>query len=286
MITINAYDNKDEKIVGHVVSMLHFRSGELDLTLPTKILDADIIHTEICWDYETEEELFAVYSIVRTLKNVRRLYMPYLPNARMDRVGKESHNVFTLKWFAEIINSLNIPEVEVFDVHSNVSLALINNVKNIEPDEAINFVLDFLAKDYNLNKEDIVIVFPDDGASKRYRHIFEGNDNQYKICAGVKHRAWSDGKLISLDVIADFDLKGKTALIIDDICSTGGTFMMCQESLEKQGVKQSALFVSHLEMQSVDKELFNKCRVFTGRNPTVEVELKTGLFCYNVIDEK
>ena len=46
--------------------------------------------------------------------------MPYIPNARKDRAHREK-DVFTLKYFANIINSLNFDNVYVLNPHSNVS---------------------------------------------------------------------------------------------------------------------------------------------------------------------
>ena len=48
------------------------------------------------------------------------LYMPYIPNARMDRVHKG--DIFTLKFFAKMLNTAGFAEINVLDVHSDVSV--------------------------------------------------------------------------------------------------------------------------------------------------------------------
>ena len=87
----------------------------------------------IKWNYDTDEELFSLIAITRYLQehgiDKIDLQMPYIPNARFDRVNNPDE-VFTLKYFAEVINSLDFNRVYVLDAHSNVSLALINNVKS------------------------------------------------------------------------------------------------------------------------------------------------------------
>lgn len=90
--------------------------------------------------------------------------MPYIPNARKDRAHREK-DVFTLKYFANIINSLNFDNVYVLDPHSNVSEALINNIRIITPDKNINKVLEEL-------DDSIVMFYPDEGAVKRYADSF------------------------------------------------------------------------------------------------------------------
>lgn len=88
-----------------------------DNTLLMKLMVGN--ENEIVWKYENDSELFAVYCIARHIKqkglNVG-LVMDYIPNARQDRV-KEPRDVFTLKYFAELINSCDFDYVEVLDPH-------------------------------------------------------------------------------------------------------------------------------------------------------------------------
>ena len=84
----------------------------------------------ITWLYDNDEELFVIYAITKHLQNQGfevKLNMPYIPNARMDRV-KNKEDVFTLKYFCEFINSLNFISVDVLDPHSNVATSLLNRV--------------------------------------------------------------------------------------------------------------------------------------------------------------
>jgi ribose-phosphate pyrophosphokinase len=84
------------------------------------------------WIYENDAELFALICVKKHLDRHFTnphvvLIMPYIPHARMDRV-KSDEDVFTLKYFCEVINSLKFDIVWVRDAHSNVSLALLDNV--------------------------------------------------------------------------------------------------------------------------------------------------------------
>lgn len=99
---------------------------------------------EIKWNYENNEELLAMYFLARHLQDAGCdriiLNMPYVPNARQDRV-KNAEDVFTLKYFAELINRLQFAEVRVLDAHSNVSLALLDRVKQSTPQQYIARVI-------------------------------------------------------------------------------------------------------------------------------------------------
>lgn len=87
----------------------------------------------ITWIYENDAEMATLMYVVRHLQNELgslshiTLYLPYIPNARMDRT-KERYEVFTLKYFCEFINSLNFDRVIVFDPHSDVSVGMLDRV--------------------------------------------------------------------------------------------------------------------------------------------------------------
>lgn len=68
----------------------------------------------ITWKYDGDEECILLWYLINHIRdhdrNVRlRLLLPYIPNARMDRV-KNADEVFTLKWFAEFINTLDFDD--------------------------------------------------------------------------------------------------------------------------------------------------------------------------------
>lgn len=82
----------------------------------------------IVWTFESMAELPTVIMIAKDAKDNGaevELFMPYIPNARMDRAYHDE-DVFTLKWFADEINRCEFSRVVVFDPHSDVAPALID----------------------------------------------------------------------------------------------------------------------------------------------------------------
>jgi len=190
------------------------------------------------WYYENDAELFSLICVKRHLDRVYSysdvvLEMPYIPHARMDRV-KSDEDVFTLKYFCEVINSLNFKVVHVRDAHSNVSLALLNNVEEMP---ITNYVLDAI-----FEAQTDVLFFPDEGAMKRYSGGF---DIPYAF--GMKKRDWKTGQIQGLDIINAEAVKDKNVLIVDDICSRGGTFYHSAKALKAAGAKSVSLYVTHCE---------------------------------------
>lgn len=241
------------KINGKQIELGHFPDGTLLLKSNIKELACDNDSITIKWNYENNEELVALYFITNHIKasgfkNII-LDMPYIPNARQDRV-KNDEDVFTLKYFAQMLNSLSFSEVRVLDAHSNVSLALIDNVKLVSPKEYIYKVIEKIKGD---NAENLLMFYPDEGASKRYSGMIP-----LPYCFGIKNRDWSTGQIKSLSISGEVDrIKGNNVLIVDDICSFGGTFYFSAQKLAELGAKKIYLFISHCEKSILNGKLIN-----------------------------
>jgi len=204
----------------------------------------------ITWLFNYNEELVALIYLTKHLRShgVGDIYlkMPYIPNARQDRV-KSDEDVFTLKHFADVINWLDFASVEVLDPHSYVSEALFNNLIVTSPRPMIEFIIEAAKQHTN----DVSLFFPDEGSMKRYSGMF---DMPYTF--GMKKRDWKTGNILGLDIVGDNDLiKGKTIIIIDDICSRGGTFYHSAKKLKELGADKIYLWVSHCENSILEGEL-------------------------------
>lgn len=209
----------------------------------------------ITWEYESDAELFTLICVCRHLEGSKYdLFLPYIPHARMDRV-KDAHDVFTLKYFCEIINSLHFEQVIVIDPHSNVSLALLDRIKVIKADSFIYSTVNYI------NNPDLVYFFPDEGASKRY--ALSDKPSTY----ANKKRDWATGKIQGLQIVDPEVVKDKPILIVDDICSRGGTFYHSVKELRKYTDKPIYLYVSHCEETIVQGNLYKEGlveKVFTA----------------------
>lgn len=208
----------------------------------------------ITWNFENNEELMVLICLTRHLQDTGKndivLNMPYIPNARQDRV-KGREDVFTLKYFAEVINSLNFKKVIVLDPHSTVSEALFNRIDIRMPRGPINEALNSIR--YDNGGKDILMFYPDAGASKRYSGMIK---NPY--CFGIKKRNWETGEIEDLDIAGEFHrINNADILIVDDICSKGGTFLHSARKLKKLGANRVYLYITHCENTILEGELIN-----------------------------
>ena len=229
------------RVCGIDVKPDHFPDHTLLLKISSKVIEAceNTDRVLIDWFYENDAELFTLICVKRYIDEhfygcCVYLNMPYIPHARMDRV-KNEEDVFTLKYFCETINSLHFNGILVRDAHSNVSLALLNNVKE-EP------ISNYVQEAINQSGAE-ALFFPDEGAMKRYADLFK--DMPYAF--GMKKRDWKTGQIQGLDLVNPENIVGKKVLIVDDICSRGGTFYHSAKALHKTGAAEVNLYITHCE---------------------------------------
>lgn len=245
------------KVNDTVIDIQHFSDGSQKLVgihIPERLKgDKYTSLFEIVWKYENESELVTLIYIVNYIRDIYvgnnyiTLQMLWVPNARMDRVESEN-DVFTLKYFSQIINSLKFNKVIVLDPHSRVTNALIDRVKVVPAEHFIQKAINEITTKYTFEKDfnDYLVCFPDNGAFERYANLkcFDG----FTKIFGKKHRDWETGKIVKLDLNVDEDVvRGKNVFIVDDMISSGETLYQFIQKLKSYGALQVYIYCSHLE---------------------------------------
>ncbi|WP_407556639.1 ribose-phosphate diphosphokinase [Winogradskyella sp. 4-2091] len=179
--------------------------------------------------------LIAVDALRRMDVKTMHLFLPYMPAARQDRVMIPGE-ALSVKVYAEVINSLNFESVSVFDPHSEVTAAVLNNCKVITNHTFIQQVI------RGINSE-VLLISPDGGALKKIYKVSEFLGG-FPVVECSKKRNVTNGKLEGFKVYED-DLEGKACLIVDDICDGGGTFMGLAEELKRKNAGKLYLAISH-----------------------------------------
>ena len=258
------------KLNGQIIEFGHFPDGT---TLMKQKISYDVYQdgAKIEWFFENNEELVILIYLTKHLREngIKDIYLnlPYIPNARQDRV-KNTEDVFTLKYFTDIINYLDFNGIQVMDAHSYVSVALIDRVIPYTPENYIEKAMDDCMPD--------MLFFPDEGAMKRYSSVAE-----MEYAFGIKKRDWATGKIEGLDVAGCADkIKDSRILIVDDICSRGGTFYHSAKKLKELGAKEIYLYITHCENTILEGELltsgliekvYTTDSIFTKEHEKIEV---------------
>jgi ribose-phosphate pyrophosphokinase len=142
----------------------------------------------------------------------------------------------SVKVYADIINALNFKKVIVFDAHSEVTLAVLNNCELITNHKFVEKVVQEIGNN-------VILISPDGGALKKIYKVSEFLGG-IEVIECSKSRDVKTGKLTGFKVYAD-DLQGKDCLIVDDICDGGGTFIGLAEELRNKNAGKLYLAISH-----------------------------------------
>ncbi|NEP90984.1 MAG: ribose-phosphate pyrophosphokinase [Okeania sp. SIO2C2] len=161
--------------------------------------------------------------------------IPYYGYARADRktAGRES---ITAKLVANLITEAGANRILAMDLHS----AQIQGYFDIPFDHVYGLpvILDYLV---SKNLSDIVVVSPDVGGVARARAFAKKlNDAPLAI---IDKRRQAHNVAEVLNVIGD--VKGKTAVLVDDMIDTGGTISEGGRLLRKQGARQVYACATH-----------------------------------------
>jgi len=179
--------------------------------------------------------LLAVDALRRNGTQNISVFIPYLPYARQDRVMVKGEPL-SIKVVCNLLNSCGFNKIYIFDVHSEVSLALLNNCELITNGSLVEEVLK--------GERDYLLVSPDAGALKKIYKLAEAINYTADIVLCNKVRDVSNGRIKQITVDQE-DLNGKHCFIIDDICDGGATFVGVAKELRKRNAGRVSLIVSH-----------------------------------------
>lgn len=257
---------------GKKINFIDFPNKERRLDLPKEMVNMDVYNVvnNVYWKYNGDASIFELLLLdnaIHSYKEKYNLYIGYMPYSRMDRTENEG-TAFSLDIMTTLLtqNLRAISEVFILDPHSEVTLKQLNRKSKQNLD--YNFAKEFeyldhwfdettqsysFAKDVidytKLNIKNAWFVFPDKGAAKRY------NANDYPnviVCEKVRDFATGKIQTIKAHINKQTTTPDEHAplIIIDDLCSYGGTFVGAVKAIENDlGItsKNNWLIVTHAE---------------------------------------
>lgn len=241
--------------------------------------------------YMQDSEIIKLALIVDALRRAgcksMQLKIPYFPAARQDRVCNTGEPL-SVKVYADLINSMEFDKVVVFDPHSDVTPALINNVEVVDNCDFVGLVFSRLngeivdGKSTDFLKR-AVLVSPDAGSNKKVanaaKYLYTRGYKDVPVVRADKLRNVATGEIIETTVYVD-DLTGKHCIIVDDICSKGGTFCALAKALKAKGAEKVYLVVSHyegtanlriLKESGIDKVFTTSSKEFVDRDDMLNI---------------
>jgi ribose-phosphate pyrophosphokinase len=167
--------------------------------------------------------------------------VPYLCYARKDRRTKPNDPV-TTRYIASLFESVGTNCIVTLEVHNPAAFENAFRCQTVALTGTPLFV-DYLKA--NLRDEPLSIISPDAGGMKRAELLREQLETALgrPIGKGLAEKHRSAG-IVSGDLFVG-DVTGTTALIVDDLISTGGTLLRAARSARAAGTHRVIALVTH-----------------------------------------
>ncbi|MFA6801121.1 MAG: ribose-phosphate pyrophosphokinase [Acholeplasmataceae bacterium] len=210
------------------VDVIRFADGEISVNIENSVRGHDVFVIQSTSspanDHLMELLIFADAVKRASAKSVTVL-MPYYGYSRQDRKSK-SRQPITAKLIADMFEVAGIDRIICIDLHA----AQIQGFFNIPID---NFPAGPLLADYFYHKKglkDIVVVSPDHGGVTRARKFAKTFEAPLAI---IDKRRPEPNKAEVQNIIGN--VKGKVAIMVDDIIDTAGTLIAGAQALMDAG---------------------------------------------------
>jgi len=215
-----------------------FANGEIYIRIKGKVRGDDVyvVQSLVAPANDNLMELLILIDALKRASAGRiNLICPNLCYSRQDR-KTESREPITAKLVADLLSVAGANRLVTVDLHADQ----IQGFYNIPVDHFVGYPLfaKYIKKHYA--KKDLVIVSPDIGGTKRANKLADLLGLQIAIIDKVRRE---HNKCEVMHLIGD--VKGKTAVIIDDIIDTAGSIVKAAEAVKANGAKDVIICGTH-----------------------------------------
>ena len=216
-----------------------FADGEVFVQVGEPVRNKDVYVIQPTGRPSSNENWMELYCVIDALKraSAKRItaVIPYYGYSRQDRKN-EPRVPITAKLVANLLAESGAGRVLCLDLHA----AQIQGFFDIPVDhmQSKNIFLDKIRKDLDISNS--IIVSPDIGGIGRARLIAKALKLDIAIIDKRRDRA-NESEV--MNIIGD--VKGKDAIIVDDIIDTGGTLIKSMHALKQAGMKRIFVFITH-----------------------------------------
>ncbi|WP_315007924.1 ribose-phosphate diphosphokinase [uncultured Granulicatella sp.] len=221
------------------VSVTQFSDGEIKINIDESIR-GDHVYIVQSTSYPVNDNLMELLIMIDALRRASaktiNVVLPYYGYARQDRKA-QSREPITAKLVANMITQAGADRVLTLDLHA----AQIQGFFDIPVDHLLGAPL--LANYFlenNFKDKDIVVVSPDHGGVTRARKLAEFLHAPIAI---IDKRRPKANVAEVMNIIGD--VKGKVAVLIDDMIDTAGTITLAAQALQDAGALEVYACCTH-----------------------------------------
>jgi len=222
------------------VKIKRFPDGEFYFKFDEEISGEELLIVQSLYPPQ-DSHLLELFLMLHTARDYGakkiRVFVPYLAYSRQDRRYLEGE-CLSSRMIAEILENLGADALYTIDIHNRRVLSMYKiPVYNLTASE--DLAKYFAAKDL-VNP---LVISPDDEeiAVERAKCAAETIDAEYDFLE--KRRDRHTGEIVTYE--KQMDAKGRDAIVIDDIISTGKTAANAVKMLKRQGARRVFVGVSH-----------------------------------------
>lgn len=214
-----------------------FSDGEISVNINETVRGADVFVIQST-NHPVNDYLMELLIMIDAFKRASAgritAVIPYYGYARQDRKAK-ARDPITAKLVADLIATAGADRVLTMDLHA----AQIQGYFNVPVDHLLGVPI--LARYYvSKNLKDVVVVSPDLGSVTRARKFA---DKLHSPIAIIDKRRPQANVSEVMNIIGD--VKGKTAILVDDMIDTGGTIVHGAQALMDMGAKEVLACCTH-----------------------------------------
>lgn len=245
-----------------------FPDGEKRVRVLDKMVGEDcvVVHsTSMPADVNYMELFFIIDALKRSGAEKITAVIPYLGYQRQDHIFRDGEAV-SLEVVVETLQSTGVSKIITFDLHSikipelfkiqlihlsalplfaekigelskgvGIAASIVKGHRQTSNDNQTDTGSD----DYN---ENFILVSPDMGGIRRIKEVAEMKGGM-PFAVVDKDRDLATGEVEAVDL--EGNVRGKTAIIIDDMISTGKTIVEASKLLIERGAKKVLVFATH-----------------------------------------
>lgn len=214
-----------------------FSDGEIHIQLNESVRGSDVYVIQSTCNPVNQnlmEMLVMVDALRRASAGTINVVMPYYGYARQDRKAR-ARDPITAKLVANLIQTAGADRVITMDLHATQ----IQGFFDIPVDHLLGVPI--LAEYFKAkNLSDVVVVSPDHGGVVRARRLAERLGAPLAI---IDKRRPAPNVAEVMNIVGD--VKGKNAIIIDDLIDTAGTITLAANALLEHGAKEVYACCTH-----------------------------------------
>jgi ribose-phosphate pyrophosphokinase len=224
------------------VRLKTFANGEIYCRYQESIRGADVFIVQSCHGHATNDFLWELLTMIQAAKlasaNRITAVMPWYPYSRQDKKSSPREPI-TAKLVADVLEVAGADRVLTMDLHAGQIQGFFRMVDHMT---ALPLFARYFRESRGFHGDGVVAVSPDPGRAKMAEKFAQMLEADWAIMS--KTRPAHDVAAVT-QVIGEEKVRGRVAIMSDDIIVTGGTLRAGAKALKEAGATEVYACATH-----------------------------------------